>query len=113
MIRLSIKCYCCLFVSLSYYTTAETRKVDYADWATLFGSEYKLSLVDFGNSTNIFSIRAVLGPGAYYVDTDGNGSGSGDNDERILESYEGSDGVCAIAFIGAEEEIVLVSDPVQ
>ena len=70
-------------------------------------SVYKLSLVNLGNSTNIFSISTELGP-SY-----GSGSGSGDNDEWILDPYEGSDGVCVIAFIGAEEEIVLVSDPVQ
>ena len=71
---------------------------------------YKLSLVNLGNSTNIFSISTVLGPSVYSY---GSGSGSGDNDEWMLEPSEGSDGVCAIAFIGAEEEIVLVSDPVQ
>ena len=98
-----------MFYSFLYTTTAETRKVEYSEWTVDSDSVYKLSLyiVNLGNSTNIFSISTELGP-SY-----GSGSGSGDNDEWILDPYEGSDGVCVIAFIGAEEEIVLVSDPVQ
>ena len=77
--------------------------MEHSEWALDIGCGFQFTLVDFGNSTNIFSISAMLI------------SSNGMND-REVEDMDGvrSDTIqCIIAFIGEDEDIVLVSIPAQ
>ena len=60
-------------------------------------------LVEFGNSTNLFSISAML-----TTDTLLNDGGQGNMDVMSSDNVQ-----CIVAFIGEVEEIVLVSIPAQ
>lgn len=80
------------------------RQVEQSEWDLNIGGGYKFSLVDFGNATNIFSISALL--------TEDIGASSTGRSESTAMSSR-NDLLCTIAFIGADEDIVLISAPVQ
>ena len=59
--------------------------------------------MDFGNSTNIFSISAMLI----------SSNGMNDRGEEEMDVVESDTIQCIIAFIGEDEDLVLVSIPAQ
>lgn len=75
--------------------------MEQSEWDLDIGGGYKFSLVDFGNSTNIFSISALLT------------ADIGTSSIGRSESSSRKDLLCTIAFIGTDEDIVLISAPVQ
>ena len=81
----------CIYVLSSTILAAEVRELEVSQWAANSTSGFQFSLLDFGNATHIFSMTATLAEG-----------GSGNNKHQ-----------CAIAFIGTDEDIVLVSAPVR
>lgn len=81
--------------------TAETRQVKQFEWDLNIGGGYKFSLVDFGTKTNIFSISALL-------TADIGTSGIGRSESTVMNNL-----LCTIAFVGADEDIVLISAPAQ
>ena len=78
-------------LSNSIFIAADVREFEVSQWADSSTSRLQFSLLDFGNATHIFSMTATLAEG-----------GSGDNTRQ-----------CTIAFIGTDEDIVLVSAPVK
>ena len=85
--------------------TVVTQAVEHSDWDIDIGGGYKFTLVSFGNSTSLFSISATLTSDIWY-----GGSGSGDT---VMGSQVTDDIVCLIAFVGTNDDIVLVSTPSQ
>ena len=77
--------------------------MEHSEWALDIGCGYQFTLVDFGNSTNILSISAML-------TSDPLSNGINDRGEDVVSSDTIQ---CIIAFIGEDEEIVLVSIPAQ
>lgn len=75
--------------------------MEQSEWDLNIDSGYKFSLVDFGNSTNVFSISAQL-----TADIGASSIGRSQASSR-------NDLLCTIAFIGTDEDIVLISAPVQ
>lgn len=80
-----------------------TRQVDHSDWDIDIGGGYEFTLVTFGNTTNLFSIRATLTRDITY--------GVSASGESAMASQMTGDITCAIAFVGTEDDIVLISTP--
>jgi hypothetical protein len=69
----------------------------------------KLTLADFGGSTNLFSISAEL-----TAEISDRGSGSGyTNAAKEVTTMSSGDILCAMVFIGENEEFVLLSNAAQ
>ena len=70
----------------------------YRDWDVDISGGYEFKLVDFSNSTSLYSISAMLTNDILY-------------DASSSRETEMSDILCALAFIGTNEEMVLISTP--
>ena len=85
------------------------RQVEHSNWS--IDSGYRFKLVDFGSSVYLYSIRAILSTMPEIMQ-----SGSGERDSITSHGNSlsvGGDLLCTIVFIGADEDIALISTPAQ
>jgi hypothetical protein len=86
-----------------------SQEVQHIAWPVDSESALKLTLADFGGSTNLFSISAEL-----TAEISDRGSGSGyTNAAKEVTTMSSGDILCAMVFIGENEEFVLLSNAAQ